>query len=137
MYQIQNHFPFDVIPSDNGKVFLSIELEQHNLKSFVTMLESLSSFFRLVNGKARASLAISCNHANQEKNQKYYNEYSTCVVDTFKEFNHTSDYSPRELISVVNHHIKEIYPNSCYDSVKAILTKSGVLKTSGYYKKSL
>jgi len=137
MYQIQSHFPFEVVHSDNGKVFLSIELEPHNLKTFITMLDSLSSFFRTVNGKTRASLASSRMPETQERNQKYYNEFSSCVIDTFKEYSHTSDYSPRELISIVNNQVKTTYPNSCYDSVKAILTRSGVLKKAGYYKKSL
>lgn len=59
MYEIQHHFPFDVSPTRDGKVTLTLEIEAIHVKTFLQMLESLSSFFRVVNQKARVALLSS------------------------------------------------------------------------------
>jgi hypothetical protein len=137
MYSLQNHFPHTVQPADNGKVLLSIEIEAIHVRAFLQMLESLGDFFRIINNKAKVALSYTRLPANQEKASKYYEEYCIAVIDTFKQLRHESDAPPRELLSATARYIKDIYPNSSYDSVKQILTKSGELKKSAFYKKNL
>ena len=135
IYQLQHHFPFDVSPSDNGKVTLSIQIESIHVKTFLTMLESLSDLFRIVNNKAKISLAYTRLEYNQKSGQAYYQKYVDDVVNTFKILRRDSDLSTRELISETLKEVKDLHPNGCYNSVKQILTKSGELKKNGFYKK--
>lgn len=137
MYSLQNHFPHTVEPAADGKVFLTIEIDAIHVRSFLQMLDSLGDFFRIINNKARVALAYTRLPANQEKAAKYYDEYCTCVVDTFKQLRREKDAPPRELLSATARYVKDIYPNSSYDSVKQILAKSGELKKSSFYKKNL
>lgn len=65
----------------------------------------------------------------------YDQKYVEDVVNTFKILRRTSELTTRELISETLKEIKQLHPNSSYNSVKQILTKSGELKKNGYYKK--
>ena len=136
-YGLQQYFPFDVQPTSGGKVSLTLEIEAIHVKTFLTMLESLSDFFRIINNKAKVSLAYTRSPDNQQKAARYYDEYCSAVIDTFKQLRHENDKPARELLSATARYIKDIYPNSSYDSVKQILTKSGELKKNGFYKKNL
>jgi len=137
MYQLQSHFPFEVQPSSNGKVSLTIEIDAIHVRSFLQMLDSLSDWFRIINNKAKVALSYTRLPDNQQKAAKYYDEYCSAVIDTFKQLRHGNDKPARELLSATARYIKDIYPNSSYDSVKQILTKSGELKKNGFYKKNL
>lgn len=137
MYSLQNHFPFNVEPASNGKVSLTIEIEAIHVRAFLQMLDSLGDFFRIINNKAKVALAYTRLPDNQENAAKYYDEYCSTVIDTFKQLRHENDKPARELLSATARYIKDIYPNSSYDSVKQILTKSGELKKNGFYKKNL
>lgn len=134
MYELQHHFPYDVTPSDEGKVILTIRLEAIHVQSFLYMLESLSGFFRIVNYKAKVALAYTRLPHNQKKAAKYYDEFCSATVETFKILRRDRPESTRELISVTLREIKEKYPNASYNIVKQILTKSGELKKNGFYK---
>lgn len=136
MYSLQTHFPFDVQPSDNGKVSLTIEIEAIHVLAFLQMLDSLGDWFRIINNKAKVALAYTRLPANQEKAAKYYDEYCSYVVDTFKQLRHEKDVPPRELLSATARYVKDSYPNSSYNTVKQILQKSGELKKSGFYQKN-
>ena len=136
MYSLQNHFPHTVEPASNGKVSLTIEIEAIHVRSFLQMLDSLGDFFRIINNKAKVSLAYTRLPDNQGKAARYYDEYCSSVIDTFKQLRHENDKPARELLSATARYIKDIYPNSSYDSVKQILTKSGELKKNGFYKKN-
>lgn len=136
MYSLQNHFPFNVEPASDGKVFLTIEIDAIHVRAFLQMLDSLGDFFRIINNKAKVALAYTNLPQNQEKAAKYYDEYCAAVVDTFKQLRHVKDQPPRELLSATARYIKDSYPNSSYNSVKQILTKSGDLKKSGFYEKN-
>ena len=136
MYSLQNHFPFNVEPANDGKVALTIEIEAIHVRAFLQMLDSLGDWFRIINNKAKVALAYTRLPDNQEKAAKYYDEYCSFVVETFKQLRHEKDIAPRELLSATARYIKDIYPNSSYDSVKQILTKSGELKKSGFYQKN-
>lgn len=137
IYGLQHHFPFDVQPAENGKVALTLEIEAIHVKTFLTMLESLSDFFRIINNKSKVSLAYVRQPEIYASGAKYYEEYTSAVIDTFKVLRKESTLSARELITATNQNIKNIYPNSCYNLVKQILTKSGELKKNGFYKKNL
>ena len=137
MYSLQNHFPFNVEPASNGKVSLTIEIDSIHVRAFLQMLDSLGDFFRIINNKAKVALAYTHLPDNQEKAAKYYDEYCSAVVDTFKQLRRDNDKPARELLSATARYIKDIYPNSSYNSVKQILTKSGDLKKNGFYKKNL
>lgn len=136
IYGLQNHFPYEVQPAPNGKVALTLEIEAIHVRTFLQMLESLSDFFRIINGKAKVALSYQKLPATQERAAKYYDEFCSAVVDTFKQLRHETDKSARELIPITLQYVKQTYPNSSYDIVKQILTKSGELKKSGFYKKN-
>lgn len=135
IYELQHHFPFDVEPADDGKVTLSMQIEAIHVKTFLTMLESLAGLFRIVNNKAKVSLSYTRLEKNLSSGQAYYQKYFEDVVNTFKILRRTSELTTRELISETLIEIKQLHPNSSYNSVKQILTKSGELKKNGYYKK--
>jgi hypothetical protein len=137
MYELQTHFPFHVSPADQGKVMLTIEIDAIHVRSFVQMLDSLGDFFRIINNKAKVALAYTRAPECREQAAKYHEQYCSAVVTTFKELSAESTDSPRELLSATVRYIKQKYPNSSYDSVKQILTKSGDLKKNGFYKKNL
>lgn len=137
MHNIQDHFPMQVQPSTNGKVFLTLEIDSVHVKAFTTMLDSLSCFFRCVNQKARVAISTSRAEINNNKAAKYYEEYTSAVVDHYKVIMRDKTQNARSAISETLREIKVIYPNACYDSVKEILTKSGTLKKNGFYKKNL
>lgn len=137
MYELQTHFPFNVSPADQGKVMLTIEIDAIHVRSFVQMLDSLGDFFRVINNKAKVALAYTRAPGCREEAVKYHDQYCSAVITTFKELSAESVDSPRELLSATARYIKDKYPNSSYDSVKQILTKSGDLKKNGFYKKNL
>lgn len=137
LYDLQNHFPFDVQPSADGKVSLTIEMDAIHVKLFLQVLNSLSSFFSVINGKAKVALAYTRQDAINADGAKYYSEFCSAVVDTFKLLRHETGQDARPLISETLRQVKDIYPNACYNTVKEILTKSGELKKNGFYKKNL
>jgi len=136
MYSLQTHFPFNVEPASNGKVSLTIEIEAIHVRAFLQMLDSLGDWFRIINNKAKVAIAYTRLPANQAKAAQYYDEYCSHVVDTFKQLRHEKDQPPRELLSATARIVKDSYPNSSYNAVKQILTKSGDLKKSGFYGKN-
>lgn len=136
MYELQAHFPYHVEPADNGKVTLTIQIESMHVQAFLQMLDSLSAWFRVVNSKAKVALAYTRLDSTYEQGEKYFDQFRTCTIDTFKQLRHETAYSPRELISLTLQYVKEKYPNASYTIVKDILTKSGELKKSGFYKKN-
>lgn len=136
-YDIQNYFPYDVQPSTDGKVQLTIELDALHVRTFLQMLNSLSSFFTLINNKAKVALAYTRQEEITAAGAKYYAEYTASVIDTFKLLRRETGHEARPLISETLREIKRNYPNASYDSVKEILTKSGELKKNGFYKKNL
>ncbi len=135
-YDLQNHFPFDVQPAPDGKVSLTIEIEAVHVRCFLQMLNSLSSFFTVINSKARVALAYTRQDQMRESGAKYYAEFTSAVIDTFKLLRRETGQEARPLISATLKEIKRNYPNASYDSVKEILTKSGELKKNGFYKKN-
>lgn len=137
MYDIQNYFPSNVEPSTDGKVILTLEMDAIYVTSFCTMLNSLSSFFRCVNHKAKISIAKSKVEFNLNKATRYYEEYTSAVVDHYKVIVRDKSMNARLAISETLREIKVTYPNASYNSIKEILTKSGTLKKNGYYKKNL
>ena len=137
LYDIQNAFPFDVQPASDGKVSLTIEMEAVHVKVFLQVLNSLSSFFGVLNGKAKVALAYTRQESINADGAKYYSEFCSSVVDTFKLLRRETGQDARPLISETLRQVKDIYPNACYNSVKEILTKSGELKKNGFYKKNL
>ncbi|NJD39144.1 MAG: hypothetical protein FIA89_12615 [Geobacter sp.] len=135
LYDIQHHFPFDVQPSHAGKVTLTVEIEAIHVRCFLQMLNSLSSFFNIINSKAKVALAYTRQEEINAAGEKYYAEFASAVVDTFKQLRRETGEHARPLISATLREIKQIYPNACYDNVKQILTKSGELKKNGFYQK--
>lgn len=135
-YDLQNHFPFDVQPAPDGKVSLTIEIEAVHVRCFLQMLNSLSSFFTIINSKAKTALAYTRTDAIRNDGAKYYAELTSAVIDTFKLLRRETGQHPRPLISETLREIKRNYPNASYDSVKEILTKSGELKKMDFTKKT-
>lgn len=138
MYELQQHFSFEVSPSRDGKVTLTLEMDAIHVKTFLTMLESLSSFFRVVNNKAKVALAYVNQPKAREQGAKYYAEFCSAVLDTFKQLRHERpELTPQDLISYTAKLTKLTYPNSSYNTVRDVLRSAGELKKCGYYKKDV
>lgn len=137
MYGIQHYFPYDIQPTHDGKVSLTLEIDASHVRVFMTMLESLSDFFRVVNGKAKVALAYQKLPQNEASATKYYEEYKDTVIETYKQLSHETSENPRKLISSTLQYVKQNYPNASYDSVRDILSKSGELKKKGFYQKKV
>ncbi len=135
-YDIQNTFPCHIEPTDRtGRVLLSFEMDTAELRPFITMLESLQNFFRFLNNKSKTALVTQRMPENKQKYVKYFDEYCTAVNDCFKQLRHVHpEQTAREHLSATARIVKDNYPNASYDSVKQILTKSGLLKLHGFYK---
>lgn len=134
-HDITSNFPCQIQPSTsgNGKVFITLEMDSLDVRPFLTALDSLYSFFQLVNNKAKVALAYARQPEIRENASKYYTEYTAAVVDTFKVLRRDSDSTTRSLISATLMEVKKSYPNAYYGGVKEILTKSGLLKQYGFY----
>lgn len=134
MYELTEHFPCRVIPSNDGKVELTIELEAIHVRVFLQVLDSLSGLFKMVNNKAKASIAMQRVPETLAKGRDYYLEYSSAVVDTFREFVKSGEYSPTQCLSATLRAVKLTYPNASYESVRSLVGKSGDLKKTSYFK---
>ena len=134
-HDITCNFPCQIQPSSSGdgKVYITLEMDSLDVRPFLTALDSLHSFFQLVNNKAKVALAYSRQPEIHENATKYYTEYTAAVVDTFKILRRDSDATTRSLISATLMEVKKNYPNAYYGGVKEILTKSGLLKAHGFY----
>ena len=101
-YDIKNHFPYSVVPAKDGKVVLTLEIEAIHVKTFLTMLESLSDFFRIVNSKARSALALSRLPDTQAKGEELYQKYCEFVINGFRKTQKESGFTLSESISIIS-----------------------------------
>lgn len=136
MYNLSEHHPVQLCPSDSGKVLLTIELEPTQVKALCSMLDGMLSFFRSINQKQRVLLATERAVLTSNQHTQYFQNYTEHVIDTYKVLI-KQGFSARAAISETLSTVKNQYPNAYYDSVKEILTKSGTLKKNGFYKKNL
>jgi hypothetical protein len=135
MYNLSEHYPVQLCPSDSGKVLLTIEIESSQVKALCNMLDGLLSFFRTINQKQRVMLATERAASTLNQQTAYFQQYTESVIDTYKILI-KQGFSPRSAISETLSTVKNQYPNAYYDSIKEILTKSGTLKKNGFYKKN-
>lgn len=138
MYEIQQHYPFNVTPSPDGSnVTLHIQMDPEHVGIFVHMISSLSDFFTVLNNKVRAATTYHRIPAILEQGRQRVESMNADIVATYRRIRTEQPTLPiRSAISETNRTLKPNIPNITYDIVKQVLVKSGELKKDGFFKKN-
>lgn len=119
-----------------GYALLSVSLPEAMIKGFVAFLEGFHETWRM------AQFGVKCAKAEKkvvdpveiEKREVRQSEYRNAVFDAFDDL--ISQGIPvKEVIKQVNVMIKDRFAWSDYSTVFTVLSESGRLKGTGYYRK--
>lgn len=121
---------YHVTAVNSGQVCMSVVMPSEMLRSFSMLLESMGGFFRVVNGKARASSATVKAHDLDTitERDRLIEAFKTEVCTLFD--NHVSQgHAPKEAIKLTNADMKaQKSPWASHDIIKSTLRAMGRLR---------
>jgi hypothetical protein len=118
---------YHVSAVQDGYVYLSIAMPEGLTRAFITMLESLTGFFRVMDTKARSIKAQGKAHDPAERQrieeaQATFSEKVCSLFDTFT----AQGVEAKEAIRLTNSALKEeSHPWATYEAVSSELRKAG------------
>lgn len=116
---------------NNGYVSLNIELPSGMVQPILQAFSSMCDLARSATSKTKTVTVSDRQPEQKARNEENYRIYRKTICDKFNELYEIHN-DVKLALSKVNMELKPIFPNTCYDSVKSILTQEGMLKNKKY-----